>query len=131
MQMRTTDWSKVIADANCRLVHVDTRERTNQQRDSWINDYFFRLMTLLCTSFVQSKNQRDIIMKNIDINLYFKTNPRCFWIKWSIIEVETKIIIQSEENIRRNVLSLFPLKKLLNIQNDDLQVSKTSIQADQ
>lgn len=70
-------------------------------------------------------------MKNIDINLYFKTNPKCFWIKWSIIEVETKIIIQSEENIRRNVLSLFPLKKLLNIQNDDLQVSKTNIQADQ
>lgn len=36
-------------------------------------------------------------MKNIDINLRFKTNLRCFWIKWNIIEVETKVIIQSED----------------------------------
>lgn len=37
-------------------------------------------------------------MKNIDINLRFKTNLRCFWIKWNIIEVEIKVIIQEDED---------------------------------
>lgn len=79
LQMRIADWYTWT------LSNV-TRELTIIFFASWL--YHVR------HSF---KNQRDIIMKNIDINLRFKTNLRCFWIKWNIIEVETKVIIQSED----------------------------------